>query len=234
MEWLSLLKAVGEFGIMAVICAIFLYQNNKSNDQQQQLMSQLFNQMIQQNEQMHASMANIANHGSHVLTEEEDQNAKRIDKAINTYLQQLVATCHSSRAFVARYHNGGKDMTATSFLKLSCTNEVVNIGYSPVISDFQNQFRSMISIICEQLDETGESYIYDLETIHEEDTGTYEFLKGRGVKSLYAKALRNQNGYVIGFVMVSYTEQNEELQDAVVIKRELQDKANKISALLCL
>lgn len=234
MEWLKLLQAIGEFGIMAVICAIFLYQNNKSNEQQQQLMSQLFTQMIQQNEQMHTSMANIANHGSHVLTEEEDQNAKRIDKAINTYLQQLVAACHSSRAFVARYHNGGKDMTATSFLKLSCTNEVVNIGYSPVISDFQNQFRSMISIICEQLDETGESYIHDLEAIHKEDTGTYEFLKGRGIKSLYTKALRNQNGYVIGFVMVTYTEQNEELQDIALIKRELQDKSNKISALLCL
>ena len=173
------------------------------------------------------------NHG-HVLTQEEDIEAAHIDKLINEYLQQAIKETDSSRAMVIRYHNGGKDMAAISFLKMSVTNEVVNIGYKPVIQDFQNQFRSMLDIVCEQLAETGESYIPALETIKNRDVGTYEFLRNRGVRAMYCKALRNQNGYVIGFVTVTFMEDNKTEENIENIKKTLDDKAKQISALLCL
>ena len=125
-------------------------------------------------------------------------------------------------------------MAAISFLKMSVTNEVVNVGYKPVIQDFQNQFRSMLNIVCAQLAETGKSYIPTLDSIKNKDVGTYEFLKTRGVRAMYCKALRNQNNYVIGFVTVTFMEDNKIEENMEDIEKTLDDKAKQISALLCL
>ena len=226
MEWLEIAKSIGELGIMVVICAIFLYQNNKDRNIQNELNNTLFKTIIDK-------FNNMYSHG-HVLTQEEDSEAAHIDKLINEYLQQAIKETDSSRAMVVRYHNGGKDMAAISFLKMSVTNEVVNIGYKPVIQDFQNQFRSMLNIVCRQLAETGESYIPTLETIKTQDVGTYEFLKNRGVRAMYSKALRNQNNYVIGFITVTFMEDNKIEENIENIEKTLDDKAKQISALLCL
>ena len=226
MEWLEIAKSIGELGIMVIICAIFLYQNNKDRNAQNELNNTLFKTVIDK-------FNDTYNHG-HVLTQEEDSEAAHIDKLINEYLQQSVKETEASRAMVVRYHNGGKDMAAISFLKMSVTNEVVNVGYKPVIQDFQNQFRSMLNIVCAQLAETGKSYIPTLDTIKNKDVGTYEFLKNRGVRAMYCKALRNQNNYVIGFVTVTFMEDNKIEENMEDIEKTLDDKAKQISALLCL
>ena len=226
MEWLEIAKSIGELGIMVIICAIFLYQNNKDRNAQNELNNTLFKTVIDKFNDMY-------NHG-HVLTQEEDSEAAHIDKLINEYLQQSVKETDASRAMVVRYHNGGKDMAAISFLKMSVTNEVVNVGYKPVIQDFQNQFRSMLNIVCAQLAETGKSYIPTLDSIKNKDVGTYEFLKTRGVRAMYCKALRNQNNYVIGFVTVTFMEDNKIEENMEDIEKTLDDKAKQISALLCL
>lgn len=234
MEWIELAKAIGELGIMIVICALFLIQNKSTVDTQQNITKQMFDEILDESKKNHDSLVNLMEHGGHVLTEEEDKNALKIDKIIGSYLQQIVIGTKATRAFVVRYHNGGRDMTAQPFLKCSMTNEVVDIGVTPVIREFQNQFRSMIAIVCNQIEENGESYITDLEDIQSLDAGTYGFLKGRGIKNMYCVALRNQNDYIIGFVAITYMVGNTNEQDLSKIKEELKDKANNISALLCL
>ena len=61
-----------------------------------------------------------------------------------------------------------------------------------------------------------------------------EFLKNRGVRAMYCKALRNQNNYVIGFVTVTFMEDNKIEENMEDIEKTLDDKAKQISALLCL
>ena len=46
MEWLEIAKSIGELGIMIVICAIFLYQNNKDRNTQNELNNTLFKTII--------------------------------------------------------------------------------------------------------------------------------------------------------------------------------------------
>ena len=46
MEWLEIAKSIGELGIMVVICAIFLYQNNKDRNIQNELNNTLFKTII--------------------------------------------------------------------------------------------------------------------------------------------------------------------------------------------
>ena len=51
---------------------------------------------------------------------------------------------------------------------------------------------------------------------------------------MYCKALRNQNNYVIGFVTVTFMEDNKIEENVENIEKTLDDKAKQISALLCL
>jgi len=222
MEWVDIAKAISELGILIVIAGIFLFIVIKNNKKQDDLFTKLFNNLIEQ-------MQSIS--GGHVLTEKEDKVAAKIDKAIHTYLQSAVVDLGASRALIARYHNGGKDMNSISFLKVSVTNESVNHGCQPCISDFQNQFRSMVGYPISEIDRTGHCLISDIEQIKDKDIGTYELLKARGVRSAYCYKLTNLTGYVVGTVFILYRIENKTKEDPAVIDQYLSHLADKISGL---
>lgn len=224
MEWLELSKAIAELGILVIIAAIFLVITLKTNKDANERNEQLFNfAMGQLKDQLNP----------HILTEEEDSLANKIDKSINSYLQSIVQELGPNRAVVARYHNGGRDMSGISFLKLSITNEQVSPDTIPIIGDFQAQFRSVASYICDKLEEDGYCYVEDLEEIKDKDAGTYELLKLRDGQSCYAKALKSRSGYVIGAIMITYTSKNKNVRPSLnTIDNVLTKKANEISTLL--
>lgn len=223
MEWLEVAKAISELGILVIIAGIFLWLTIKNNKKQDEFFTKIFNNVV---DQMKACA------GGHVLTEEEDQTAAEIDKTINTYLQQAITDLGASRVLVARYHNGGKDMNSISFLKVSVTNEQVNHGCQPCISDFQNQFRSMVGYPISEIDRTGHCLISDIEQIKNKDIGTYELLKARGVRSAYCYKLTNLTGYIIGTVFVLYRVENKVQEDPAKIDQYLSHMADSLSSLL--
>lgn len=231
MEFLTIAKAIGELGFMAITCAIFLWQTHNKDKKNAEFTEQLFKCQLQQNQTFLNKILD-ASGGPHVLTEEEDRQASMIDKTIDFYLQQTVIETGATRASVMRYHNGGRDMTGISFLKMSMTNEVVNVGVSPIMTDFQNQFRSIMSIFCEELDQTGSVNLEDLETIKHKDYGTYELLKTRNARSLYCKALYNSNGYIIGCVGISFKKDNVNTIDKEKAMAILEEKSKNISSIL--
>ena len=234
MEWMEIVKAITELGIMAVICGIFLWQNNKDRKNHSSESSKLFETLLQQYEQTFNKMLNSSNLGGHVLTEEEDREALQIDRAIDDYLKQMIINTKATRSFVVRYHNGGRDMAAVPFLKCSITNEVTNAGVKPIMSEFQNQFRSIMAGVCEEIDRKGYSYITPNEKSELIDPATIELMKDRGIKYMYCRALRNQNNYIIGFIAVTFMINNQEKPNEEIIDLCLKDKSQKISALLCL
>lgn len=234
MEWMEIVKAITELGIMAVICGIFLWQNNKDRKNHSSESSKLFETLLQQYEQTFNKMLNSLNLGGHVLTEEEDREALQIDRAIDDYLKQMIINTKATRSFVVRYHNGGRDMAAVPFLKCSITNEVTNAGVKPIMSEFQNQFRSIMAGVCEEIDRKGYSYVTPNEKSELIDPATIELMKDRGIKYMYCRALRNQNNYIIGFVAVTFMINNQEKPNEEIIDLCLKDKSQKISALLCL
>jgi hypothetical protein len=214
---LEIAKAIAELGILVVIAGIFLWFAIRTNKQQEATFDTLFKQILEQLK---------ANNGGHVLTEEEDRDAIRIDTMINSYLDVAVRDLKASRVMVARYHNGGKDMNAVSFLKVSVTNERVNKGYLPVMGDFQNQFRSMVALPIREIDRTGRCNIPNLEEIKDRDIGTYELLKARKVRAVYCHALKSLSGYPVGAIMVLYNEDNPIKEN----EQEVTDYLNEVSA----
>lgn len=234
MEWMEIVKAITELGIMAVICGIFLWQNNKDRKNHSSESSKLFETLLQQYEQTFNKMLNSFNPDGHVLTEEEDRKALEIDRAIDDYLKQMIINTKATRSFVVRYHNGGKDMAAIPFLKCSITNEMTNAGVKPIMGEFQNQFRSIMAGVCEEIDRKGYSYITPDKKSELIDPATVELMKDRGIKYMYCRALRNQNNYIIGLVAVTFMIDNQEKPNEEIIDLCLKDKSQKISALLCL
>lgn len=223
MEWLEIAKAIGELGILIVIAGLFLYFSYKNNKAQGEMTNRVFEELLKQ-------MKICA--GGHVLTEEEDKTAIKIDNAIQILLQKAVGDLQCGRIMVVRYHNGGKDMNSLSFLKLSVTNECVNHGYKPVISEFQNQFRSIVGYPINQIEKTGYSYVTNLEDIKSYDIGTYELLKSKGVRSYYAHSLTNATGYVIGAVLILYHTDNNVAENQEEVNQYLTHLSDQISGLL--
>lgn len=234
MEWIDVGKAILELGIMVVICSIFIVQNIKARKDQEASNEKLFELMIKQYESTFKKLIDNFNPGGHVLTEHEDRRALEIDRAIDDYLKQMIINTKATRSFVVRYHNGGRDMAAVPFLKCSITNEMTNAGVKPIMGEFQNQFRSIMAGVCEEIDRKGYSYITPEEKSELIDPATIELMKDRGIKNMYCRALRNSNNYIIGFVAVTFMVDNPEKPNEDIIYHCLRDKSQKISALLCL
>lgn len=223
MDGISIAQSIAELGVLVVIAGIFLWIVIKKDKKQDDFNTKLFNTILDQ-------MKNFS--GGHVLTPEEDTLAISIDKTIYSYLQNAVTDLEASRAFLARYHNGGKDMNSISFLKVSITNEAVNRGYQPIISDFQNQFRAMVGYPINLIDTTGHCLVSDLEEIKDADIGTYELLKARKVRSFYCHKVTNKEGYVIGALCILYNTNNKYKENPDDIDKYISHMADQISGAL--
>lgn len=223
MDGISIAKAIADLGILVVIAGIFLWLVIKNNKKQEEFNEKLFKAILDQ-------IKNCS--GGHVLTPEEDTIAIKIDKALSSYLQAAVTDLGASRAFIARYHNGGKDMNSISFLKVSITNEAVNRGYKPIMSDFQNQFRAMVGYPVNQIDVTGHCIVSNLDEIKDADIGTYELLKARKVRSFYCHKITNDEGYVVGALCILYNIDNKKEENPDNIDKYISHMAEQISAVL--
>ena len=223
MNGVSIAQSIAELGILVVIAGIFLSIVIKKDKKQDEFNEKLFNTILDQIK---------ACSSGHVLTPEEDQIAISIDNALNSYLQTAVTDLGASRAFLARYHNGGRDMNSISFLKVSITNEAVNRGYTLIMGDFQNQFRAMVGYPVSQIDITGRCIVSNLDEIKNADIGTYELLKARKVRSFYCHKVTNSDGYVVGALCVLYNNDNKHKEDPDYIDQYISHMADQMSGVL--
>ena len=166
----------------------------------------------------------------HTLSSEENTVLTQVELQINDCLKRVQQKTNASRVSLVRYHNGNKGMDGLSFLKMSMTNECVKIGIQPIMQEFQNYFRSFLPYWIHQLDKTGKCYIDDIEDIKDIDTNSYEYLKTRGVQAKYGIAVKNSEGYSIGFICIEYLDKNDVNKEQ--IEKCLLDKQIKIGTLL--
>ena len=231
MEWAELVKMYIEIGVLG-LCAIlviamvwlnFKRTNKKDDEKDNKLdkrndnLEKKFNEMLQLMQQQNQDyqeqqtkntellIQSIINGvTNHVPSPEENSKLTKISEEIDKQLQQLLIQTNASRANLVQYHNGGKGINRQSFLKMSMTNEQVQLGVKPFMSEFKDQFRNLLSSFVQQLDENGYCYLDDIETLRDKDISTYEFLKDRGIQAKYGMAISDNNGMVIGFVSVEY------------------------------
>lgn len=243
MEWAELAKVYVEIGILGlcgILTVMIAYlgfkrskEDNKNKDKRlennQDKLDDRFDAMLKIiQEQNHAFQEQQLKNNellinnivqgvtSHVPSSEENTKLTRITEEIDKTLQQILIFTNADRVDLVQYHNGGKGVNKQSFLKMSMTNEQVKVGVKPFMSEFKDQFRSVISYITKKLNTEGYCYIDDSEQIKSIDPGTYEFLLNRGIESKYCMAIHNtQDGSVIGFVCIEYIKKESAKPDLV-------------------
>jgi hypothetical protein len=163
-------------------------------------MKKIYNQIVEQ-------VVNGVN--GHYLTPMESKNIAQIEKKVNDIIQEILANTNASRVSIVKYHNGNKDMTGMSFLKMSMTNEVVNRGIEPIMNSFKDLFRSYLAYWCHEIEIKGRCIITDAEELQKEDMTMYEYLKMRNIKSAYGSAIRDINDNIVGFLCVEYLDKDD-------------------------
>lgn len=235
MEWIEVAKTIAELGIMIVCSALVVTifwlnykRGNNKDDKKDDKIDDIMNKIQEQNDMLVNQI--IKGVTGHTLSSEENTVLTQVELQINDCLKRVQQKTNASRVSLVRYHNGNKGMDGLSFLKMSMTNECVKIGIQPIMQEFQNYFRSFLPYWIHQLDKTGKCYIDDIEDIKDIDTNSYEYLKTRGVQAKYGIAVKNTEGYPIGFICIEYLDKKD--VDKEQVEKCLVDKQIKISTLL--
>lgn len=164
-------------------------------------------------------------------TKQEEAEGHKISTFIDSQLKVLLRQTKGCRVYYYSYHNGGYSVNGRSFQKMSMQNEIVDMNVPPIMGQFQGIPRKMFSIIDNTLVKEGHFYIDDIETIKEEDNGTYFWFNSRGTKSVYMQIVRdNVEDVCLGFIGVEYDKQ--EKRDLYVCKLSLSKIAQTISGAL--
>lgn len=143
------------------------------------------------------------------LTPMESKNIGKIEKQINDIINTILRETNASRVCIVKYHNGNKDMTGKSFLKMSMTNEVVNLGVAPMMADFKDLFRSLLAYWCHEIETNDYCIIPDVEKLKDIDITMYQYLSVRNIEAKYGVGLRDSENNVIGFMCVEFLNKTE-------------------------
>lgn len=247
---------VGILGLCGILFIVITYLNYKSNSkrlkEQDKNNNEKFDQMFkmfQEQAQKYSEQSSknyellmkklIDNSSPHVLTPEEDLKITKVNEEVNRLLQQLLINTGASRASIIQYHNGGKGKNNQSFLKMSMTNEVTDVGVRPLMTEFKDQFRNVLAYFVKEIGDKGYCYIEDSEDIRNIDYGTYDFLENRGIKSKFGIALHQHdndgnynNDSVIGFICLEFLKDNKSEASIDIIDQELRNKQGSLETLL--
>lgn len=210
------------FDGLAMLVIILLYiRTNNNREKERKEERERYNQMVDD------IITGV--HNAH-LTPNESKNIAYIEKQINDTLNIILKETNASRVSIVKYHNGNKDMTGKSFLKMSMTNEVINIGVASMMTSFKDVFRSFLAYWCHEIEENGYCIIEDTENIKEQDITLYQYLKTINVQAKYGMALKDNYNNVIGILCIEFLDKDD--FDVKKIKTSLDENFSKIETLI--
>lgn len=236
MEFMTIIKAVAEFGFLIICGGIVIWEvlNDKKRQAQVEknyddFIGTIIDKLNEQNSAMLQQILNRVENG-HVITSEEDKDISKVEKELEFYLNEILKETNANRVSIFRYHNGGKDYNGRSFLRMSMTNEVVKGGTALIQPQSQNLFRSMFFGLIHSLEDNDYDIIKDIEDIEEQDSGFYGYLKDFGIEAKYTMALHNNEHSIVGFMTLDFAKKEDLNQEHLL--SYLPEKKVKIETLL--
>lgn len=236
MEFMTIIKAVAEFGFLIICGGIVIWEvlNDKKRQAQVEknyddFVGTIIDKLNEQNSAMLQQILNRVENG-HVITSEEDKDISKVEKELEFYLDEILKETNANRVSIFRYHNGGKDYNGRSFLRMSMTNEVVKGGTALIQPQSQNLFRSMFFGLIHSLEDNDYDIIKDIEDIEEQDSGFYGYLKDFGIEAKYTMALHNNEHSIVGFMTLDFAKKEDLNQEHLL--SYLPEKKVKIETLL--
>lgn len=214
-------------------------QLSKNADDVYSKMLDMITTMQKQNEEFYRNQAHqneklieriVRDITSHVPSKDENDKLTEINNNIDTLLKEILVITKADRASLVQYHNGGKGINKQAFLKMSITNEQIQLGVRPFIQEFKDQFRSVLGYFVQEINTKGYCYIEDTDSMLEKDIGMYEFMKNRGLCAKYGYAINSNFGYTLGFVCIEFLE--KDVADVNVIDKCFKEYHRGIERLL--
>lgn len=236
MEFMTIIKAVAEFGFLIICGGIVIWEvlNDKKRQAQVEknyddFVGTIIDKLNEQNSAMLQQILHRVENG-HVITSEEDKDISKVEKELEFYLNEILKETNANRVSIFRYHNGGKDYNGRSFLRMSMTNEVVKGGTALIQPQSQNLFRSMFFGLIHSLEDNDYDIIKDIEDIEEQDSGFFGYLKDFGIEAKYTMALHNNEHSIVGFMTLDFAKKEDLNQEHLL--SYLPEKKVKIETLL--
>lgn len=156
--------------------------------------------------------------------EEQNQN-RHVNHFIVKQLECLVER-GADRSYMFQFHNGGKDMLGRGFLKMSMMQEAIGQDIKSIMVKYQNAPRMMFPKLYDALDTDNYYDISNVDEIKEKDPFTYQFMIEHGVKSALFRAIKREDGLMIGFIGMEYM--TKECPDMKSAGKLIDKKVNRI------
>ena len=196
MDFATISKLVIDAGVSLACSAVMIFVFYKLIDKHMKDEEELRKNQDEQNKKL---LQHILEYTPYAITPKKYDEDVAIDKEINSVLNKLKDSLNPTRTYLVTFHNGGKDLSGLSFLKMSMRNEVTAPNIKPLQPEFQGIFRNTFSYLCNEITEKGQCYVEDREDIKEIDSSLYDFMNIRDIYSLYGKAIINNDGHIIRF-----------------------------------
>lgn len=136
-------------------------------------------------------------------------NANRVRQLSYYLLNEFDA----DRVSVYEYHNGGKSVAGVDFKKCSNTYEATAKGIDEMYNEQQNLPISVNFLWNKLLIDKKPILISDIKTLEQTDNTIFQILSSQGIKSYYSRLILNYNSKPIGFVVITYYNENVALDN---------------------
>lgn len=179
----------------------------KQNEAYQEFQQEMIERSHNMNEQLIEKIVDGVYY--RVPSNTENHMLTKINNEIDMILQDILVETNASRVNLVQYHNGGKGINKQAFLKMSMTNERIQLNVKPFISEFKDQFRSVLGYFVNEIGKNGYCYINDVDEMIEKDIGMYEFMCNRGIESKFGYAIHDKDKCVIAFICAEFIDKKD-------------------------
>ena len=179
----------------------------KQNEAYQEFQQEMIERSHNMNEQLIEKIVDGVYY--RVPSNTENHMLTKINNEIDMILQDILVETNASRVNLVQYHNGGKGINKQAFLKMSMTNERIQLNVKPFISEFKDQFRSVLGYFVNEIGKNGYCYINNVDEMIEKDIGMYEFMCNRGIESKFGYAIHDKDKCVIAFICAEFIDKKD-------------------------
>lgn len=218
----SLTKLISEYSVLIVACAILLLafiailtvmlkQNQKNMKIITDLNKQLVDKFLTEDENSDK-------------TADEEKNLVVKHVQLNDELQKQLKIMRDKtdcdRTYIFLFHNGEHTLNMFPFLKVTCFIEWKLYTVKQTMTDQRAIPVSILNTLCTNLLNKDKYMCGNLDDIQEVDPMLYAWLKSKGAKSFFSRALKDDNKNLIGFVACDYVDTE---YDKVTTLKQIED-----------
>lgn len=226
MDFINIVKAVMEIGIIPVFCVLLFLMIWKTY---QQMIKREETEILRHKELIE-DLKLLKTNTSRSHSPEEEHNNRKINEFINYQLDLLLSELKANRVCCWLYHNGGYLIIGRSFQKMSIMFERVDGRTVAIMKEYQNVPRMLYPELIKIIDEVGYCDIEDVSKIETKYPTFYRALYERGTHAAFMSAIKSYTGGVLGFICAEYN--INKVEDAKSAKECMSKKALRISGAL--